>query len=542
MSTNRVHLPFVARLSNIAFLVFVLLLMVGPFAPTVPLTPPQPQHSSSTVHVQPELLQQVALAERQHTNINVYVIVQKAITDAHNQASETLIRQLGGHITLDLRIINGFAAVLPARVQTIVTLGSSALVKWVSLDAPIEQTQCSNCIDTKNLANTYIRAIGADKVWNELPYLQGQGIGVAVVDSGVNPQQDLYTIMGQNRLVAAVAFNTGWNKSTSDAFGHGMHVAGIIGGNGSRSSGVYTGVAPFANIISVKVSDDVGDPANNRADAGSGKASSVVAGLQWILDNKNAYNIRVVNISINNSVAESYHTNPICAAAEILWFNGIVVVASAGNAGSGAIYPPANDPFVITVGATDDRGTPAINDDQVATFSASGVTSDSFAKPDLVAPGKNIISLSPASNSVLAIAHPDARVQYAGAEYFRMSGTSVSAPMVAGAAALILQKEPKLTPDQVKFRLLATANKNWPGYVQNRAGSGYLDVYAATRSGTTQSANTGLPISKLLTTGSKPVNTSTWASVNWASVNWASVNWASVNWASVNWASDYWGK
>ena len=118
----------------------------------------------------------------------------------------------------------------------------------------------------------------------------------------------------------------------------------------------------------------------------------LLQGLQWVLDNKAAYNIRVVNLSLNSSVAESYHTSPLDAAVEILWFNKIVVVASAGNQGSGAIYPPANDPFVITVGATDDKGTSRLSDDVMATFSAYGTTSDGFKKPDLVAPGTNIIA------------------------------------------------------------------------------------------------------------------------------------------------------
>jgi serine protease AprX len=127
--------------------------------------------------------------------------------------------------------------------------------------------------------------------------------------------------------------------------------------------------------------------------------------------------------------------------------------------------------------------------------------------------------------------------------YFKMSGTSVSAPMVSGAVAILLQDEPDLTPDQVKYRLMATANKTWPGYVAATAGAGYLDIYAAVNDTTTQSANTGLTPSQLIWTGSEPVawGSVNWNSVNWNSVNWNSVNWNSVNWNSVNWNSDYWG-
>jgi serine protease AprX len=387
-------------------------------------------------------------------------------------------------------------------------------------------------VDTTQLKNAYVRAIGADKVWNESPYLQGQGIGVAVVDSGINPQQDLYTVMGVNRLVASAAFNNGYNQSVYDGYGHGNHVAGIIGGNGSRSNGAYIGVAPMVNLINVKVSDD----------QGTATASNVVKGLQWINDNKANYNIRVVNLSLNSAVYAEPDTDPIDAAVEILWFNEVVVVVSAGNDGKNALNPPANDPFVITVGATDDKGTASIADDVVASYSGYDKTKDDkvkIRKPDLVAPGTNIVALMANPNSVLATAHP---ANVVNGIYFRMSGTSMAAPMASGAAALLLQDEPNLTPDQVKYRLMATANTTWPGYENKTAGAGYLDVYAAVKGTTTASSNTGLKASQLLWTGGQPINWTSvnWNSVNWNSVNWNSVNWNSVNWNSVNWNSDVW--
>jgi serine protease AprX len=380
------------------------------------------------------------------------------------------------------------------------------------------------------LKNAYIKSIGADRLWLGTPKLQGTGIGVAVVDSGINWQPDLYTLSGSNRVVANVRFNTDYNATTFDNYGHGSHVAGIVGGNGRSSNGAYIGVAPMVNLVNVKVSND----------DGSATASTVVAGLQWILNNKDAYNIRVVNISLNSAVPESYHTSPLSAAVEVLWFNKIVVVVSAGNSGVGALYPPANDPFVITVGAVDDKGTADVNDDVMPVFSAYGNTSDGFAKPDLVAPGKGIVSLLGNGGGVIPTQHPANRVDNT---YFRMSGTSTSAPMVAGAVALLLEDEPNLTPDQVKYRLMATAGKNWANYDSQKAGAGYLDVYAAVKGTSTQSANTGVTASQLLWVGSTvgTWNSVNWNSVNWNSVNWNSVNWNSVNWNSVNWNSDYWG-
>lgn len=462
----------------------------------------------------------LALAAQQPAR-TVSVIVRLA-----EQASgvEPQINALGGRITDELSIIHSLAVELPA--ASILQLAHNRNISWISADGTVTNSICFECISAANLTNTYIQAIQADKVWAQ--GYQGQGIGVAVVDSGVNFQGDLYTIMGRNRVTGNVGFNSGYNITTFDAYGHGSHVAGIIGGNGRASNGKYIGVAPQVNIINVKVSDDL----NN----GAGTASSVVKGLQWILNNKAAYNIRVVNISINSDANESYHVNPIDAAAEILWNKGIVVVTSSGNRGRGTVYPPANDPYVITVGASDDKGTADVGDDKVASFSAFGKTIDGLSKPDLIAPGTNIVSLIGNLGMGLPAEHPQNIVT---GTYFRMSGTSVSAPMVAAAAALILQREPGLTPDQVKYRLKSTANKSWPAYTTRTAGAGILDVYAALNTATTRSANANVVPSQLISGDLSATNET---SVNWTSVNWTSVNWTSVNWTSVNWSSDYWGE
>ena len=462
----------------------------------------------------------------------VRVIVQKT---PGAQGVEALATELGGKVTQDLSIINAFAAEMDG--QAAVSLSRAESVRWVSPDAAMLQpSYCSQCIVTNNLANTYIQSINADKVWNRSPYIQGNGVGIAIVDSGINPSGDFYTVMGVNRQVANVRFNTDYNQNTSDGYGHGTHVASVAGGDGSDSNGLYIGVAPMANIINVKVSND----------DGSAMMVNVIQGLQWVLEHKDTYNIRVVNLSLNSTVAESYHTSPLDAAIEILWFNQIVVVTSAGNYGNGAIYPPANDPFVITVGATDDKGTDTLADDSITSFSAYGTTSDGFTKPDLVAPGKDIIARLVNTNMGMAGEHPENLV---GNQYFRMSGTSASAPMVSGAVAMLLQDEPNLTPDQVKYRLMATANHVWPGYNATTAGAGYLDVLLAVQTNTTESANTGIMPSQLLYTGTDPItwdsvgwNSVGWNSVGWNSVGWNSVGWNSVGWNSVGWNSDYWGQ
>jgi len=478
--------------------------------------------SNAIVKAQPELIQ---IASGNPGQL-VSVIVQKV--DKATIVEEQVTRS-GGQVTQDLKIINAFAAEMTS--QAALEIARSSHVRWVSLDAAVVSSACTACIDTTNLANAYIRSIKADQLWNKSPYIQGKAIGVAVIDSGINPNGDLFTVMGVNRQVADIRFNSDYNQTTTDGYGHGTHVSGIIAGDGSESGGKYIGVAPMANIINVKVSND----------DGSAMMKDIVAGLQWVLDHKATYNIRVVNLSLNSTVAESYQTSPLDAAVEILWFNKIVVVVSAGNQGSGAIYPPANDPFVITVGATDDKGTASLSDDVMASFSAFGQTSDGFKKPDLVAPGTNIVARLVNQNIGLANAHPTNKV---GDQYFRMSGTSMAAPMVSGAVALLLQDEPNLTPDQVKYRLTATANRSWTGYSSSKSGSGYLDVYAAVTGTSTQNANTGLKASSLLSTGSTPITWGSvgWNSVGWNSVGWNSVGWNSVGWNSVGWNSDYWDR
>jgi serine protease AprX len=354
---------------------------------------------------------------------------------------------------------------------------------------------------------------------------------VAVVDSGLSTKNGDFMSGTSSRIIAESYFG---NKSNAkDEHGHGTHVTGIIGGNGLASGGIYRGVAPGVNLINLRVADK----------DGLTHESSVLDSLQWIYTNKDLYNIRVVNLSLNSTVAQSYHNSPLSAAVEILWFNGIVVVVSAGNNGIAdgpvTIFPPANDPFVITVGATEDKGTPSLTDDNLAVFSAYGTTDDGILKPELVAPGRNVIApLSDKASSVYT-AHPLHRV---GDDYFRMSGTSMSAPVVSGAVALLLQDKPDLNPDQVKYRLMATANQDWPGYNPTESGSGYLDVQAAVNGTTTESANTGISVSQMLSSGDNPVawDSVGWNSVGWNSVGWNSVGWNSVGWNSVGWNSSIW--
>jgi serine protease AprX len=458
------------------------------------------------------------------------VIIQ---TTGRSDQLQAAIESLGGVVTRDLSIINALAAQVPA--ESVRQLASIHGVRWVSLDAPITSTAKGGNGGGKpdtGLEPAYdqhhLDTLHVPEVWNM--GLQGEGISVAVIDSGIAKVADfnVKTKGGSpSRILRQMSFSPN-STTVNDVYGHGTHVAGIIGGNGKLSGGDFMGVAPKVNLISLKISDE----------QGMAYESDTVAAMQWVLENKEAFNIRVVNLSVNSTMEQSYHESAMNAAAEILWFNGVVVVASAGNNEVGSALDsintaPANDPFIITVGASDELQTPENNDDTVAVYSAHGTTWDGFAKPELIAPGQDIISLlSP--DSTWFFEHP-LRVLGNG-DYFRLSGTSMAAPMVTGAVALLLQDEPNLTPDQVKYRLVTTG----PSIDGGDGDSGvysYLDVFAAVTGTTTESYNTGLEASQLLWSGEEPLN---WESVNWNSVNWNSVNWNSVNWNSVNWNSVNW--
>jgi serine protease AprX len=311
--------------------------------------------------------------------------------------------------------------------------------------------------------------VKAHRVWRQ--GITGKGVTVAVLDSGVAEDADL--IAPANRILASVNFAD--VRHASDPGGHGTHIAGIIAGNGSRSGGEFVGIAPRAGIVDVRV----------LGNTGSGRISSVVRGIEWVLAHRSVYNIRVINLSFGAPAHVSYRADPLSAAAEIAWRRGLVVVAASGNGGPqrDSVVTPGIDPYVITVGATDDRGTVSRRDDMFAWFSAWG-SADSNAKPDLVAPGRRLVSLR-VPGSTLDTLFPD-RVVAArnGSTYFRLTGTSMATGVVSGAAALLLERRPKLTPNQVKAFLVGTtqqygqdSGKALPDPIAD--GSGLLDAYGA---------------------------------------------------------------
>lgn len=310
----------------------------------------------------------------------------------------------------------------------------------------------------KALLDVSTPVVQAPPVWRS--GFTGRGVGIAILDTGIYPHPDLVT--PRRRLIAFKDFVN--NRAISyDDNGHGTHVAGDAAGNGIRSRGLFRGPAPEAHLIGIKVLDKYG----------SGYLSDVLAGIQWAINFKNRFNIRVMNLSLGTEATQSSLFDPLCQAVRKAWAAGIVVCAAAGNSGPGlgTIDSPGIEPAIITVGADNTRRTISIADDFVASFSSRGPTIDRVIKPDVIAPGVNIRSLrSPGSYE--DVNYPRLRV---GNWYFILSGTSMSTPICSGVAALLIQKNPRITPNALKQALKSTARKigRYPAVAQ---GSGLIDA------------------------------------------------------------------
>ena len=419
-------------------------------------------------------------------------------------AGKRLVRRLHGRVTSKtLRVINGFGARLTRKAAR--RLRHHRGVKAVSLNRGMTFSAAdtsggyscpvTDATTTANrwfpgqardydptLLNTYkllaqpmVNAVQANKAWSRAT---GRGVGVAVIDTGIAGDLVDFQTPGWNgsRVIASAVTNP-CAKDANDHYGHGTHVAGLIAGNSllyptdQPAFGKYMGTAPRANLVSVKVSDDDGNTT----------VLDVIYGIQFAVDNKTPYNIRVINLSLSSAAAESYTTDPLDAAVEQAWNSGITVVAAAGNealTNDGVTYSPANDPWVITVGALDDKGTMTRLDDTLAPWSSRGLTQDGVRKPEVLAPGVGLVSTL-APNSDFAHMCPACIVD---GRYFRAGGTSMATGVVSGAAALLIEAHPNWTPAQVKGALQATV-------VDVPGAGGVIDANAALDSNSTATVN-----------------------------------------------------
>jgi serine protease AprX len=437
-------------------------------APTAPTPTPEPTAAPAPVLTLPALqldkldpLLQQAVSEDPDGRSQVVVRAQDIGSLA---AVVTLLETLGGATGRHLSLIEAVAAEIPN--SALGTLSNDAAVRRIAADRPMFGAMQRTRVTTGAGAARWI--LGYD----------GTGVGVAVIDSGVTAwHDDLGDGQGSQRVDQFVDFVNG-RTGPYDDFGHGTHVAGIIAGNGFDSNGAQTGIAPGARLVVLKVLDA----------AGRGRMSDVIAAFEHVVTHKDAFGIRVVNVSVATGVYESYYSDFLTLAAKRAVDAGLIVVAAAGNNGRrdglrqyASITAPGNAPWVLTVGASSHGGTTARYDDTIATFSSRGPTAVDFtAKPDLVAPGVGIQSLSDPLSAMYVSRSSSLRegtVATTYLPYLSLTGTSQATPVVTGTVALMLQANPALTPNAVKAILQYSAQTYL--YDALTQGAGFLNAYGA---------------------------------------------------------------
>jgi len=458
-------------------------------------------------------------------NTKMSVIIQSNSRFVLNHQVRTILARSGIKKFKKLRLIDGVAATISAR-----HLADLATVQGLTVtpDAPVH-------VSGYNSSQLWPYAAGVASDWNgaNAPPTGANAPAIAIVDSGI--QADRPDFAG--RVLANVNLST-LTSATNDERGHGTFVAGVAAGAAKG----YAGAVPQANLVAIKVMD-----ANGMA-----KTSDVINACQWILTHKGQYNIRVANFSLHSANKASFLNDPLDKAVEKLWFNGVVVVAAAGNYAnngerSGVLYAPGNDPFVITVGAVDLKGSADPTTHTNAPFSAYGYTPDGFSKPDIAAPGRYIVGPVP-MNSTLAIQRADA---ITAPGYIQLSGTSFAAPAVSGAAAQILAAHPGYTPDQVKGALMVSARPD-PAAAPGSVGVGELRMGRAVLRVSPPNPNLGLDQFVGIMPGDTAVsfdahawfNTAkvnpSWDAVSWSSAAWSGADFDAVAWSDVSWESVSW--
>jgi serine protease AprX len=441
-----------------------------------------------------------------------------------------------------LATIDGVSAELTG--AQLVDLAASDDVLAITPDAPLvvagdSTTTCTNC-PFEGLYWPYLS--GVTPFWPSTSKKAApppQAPGIAVVDSGVEPSN----IFFGNRVVKEISFTTFGTNSADDSYGHGTFVAGLAAGSISN----WGGASPTSKIVSLDVVND----------AGEASTSDVIAAADWIYQNKAAYGIRVATFALTGTQPTTFMFDPLDKAVERLWLSGVVVVAAAGNYGtggpSGVLYAPANDPFVITVGATDMNATLDPSDDFVAPWSAFGYTPDGFAKPELSAPGRYMIGTVPVSSVMPALA--PSRLIASG--WMWMSGTSFAVPVVAGAAADVLALHPTWKPDQVKGALMLTAKPLAAGPAWS-GGVGQVQTSAA--AAVSDPPNPNLALNQFLvpdpggdptpvfdaaswsaTAAANPAwSTASWTTASWTTASWTTASWTTASWTTASWTTASW--
>jgi serine protease AprX len=432
------------------------------------------------------------------------------VTASSSAVAARSVASVDGTVDLSLPIIGAVAAHVSA--TGIAALETNPALR-VTPDATMHPT--SDSFDASVL-DTQIAAIDPGASWSPDA---GRGVGVALVDTGVVDTPDLHGA----RLVRSPDFSG--EADAVDHYGHGTFMAGLIAGDGTASAGGqarHFGAAPGATVVSVKVAG---------AD-GSSTLSRVIAGIGWVVAHRDTYNIGVLNLSFGLDAPLPYLLNPLDAASEVAWASGITVVASAGNGGERGVTSPGDDPYVITVGATETTGTAATDDDTVPNWSGRERVLGR-AKPDVVAPGVSVVSLR-AAGSTIDTEHPEGRVD---GNYFRGTGTSMSTALVSGAVAVLLSHHGNATPDDVKGAIVDTATS-----VGRRARA--LDLDAADHAVANSSWWQRFPVAfdgpDQGRQPGMPWTASRWTDATWAASRWTASRWTASRWTASRWTASRW--
>jgi serine protease AprX len=465
------------------------------------------------------------------------VLHRVVVTGSGPAAAAIAVQEAGGRVTAELPLIGGVVADLPVGAE----LAPGFVVtpdRAVTFTAtkPAEEAPAGDAPtggSSTEPTSTIRATLGLPPDGSE-----GRGVTVAVVDTGVANAADL-----AGRVVAHVDVT---GTGAGDGYGHGTFMAGLIAGTGAASDGAYRGVAPGARVLDVKVA---------RAD-GSTDLSTVLAGLQAVADNGSRYGVDVVNLSLSSNSPVGYQVDPLNQALRALWRRGVTVVVPAGNDGpaAGTVQSPGNDPTLLTVGAIDEHGTAARDDDDVASFSGRGPTRQQILKPDLAAPGTSVIGLR-SPGSVIDTTYPHARI---GEQYFRGSGSSMSTAVTSGVVAGVLAANPRLRPDDVKALLRGTAY-DAAGLVDPvAAGTGGVDAAAALAQASGRApgvvpsddvapgdAKTWKKLAKAFEKNDPVAAQQAWDELSpegrsWAGRSWASLDQSTRDWVGRSWAGRSW--
>lgn len=504
-----------------AALIVGVLALAAPFAAIA-------DHQDGDAYVPASLLK----AAREHPAGIFLVIVQASDGTATAEVADEVSKRLDDNSTSADMLTGRFKSVtgVSARLTgaQIVDLAEDGDIQAITRDAPVVAAQNVQVGEQVGELQSWLTATGLIEARRRtrapLPT-------IAVVDSGIDASRRDFG----NRVVGQISLTRLQPNAIGDGRGHGTFVAGLAAGR-------YGG-APGARIIALDVMDD----------QGKAMTSDVIAAADWILQNKDRYDIRVANFSLHSSRPSSFRTDPLDRAVERLWFAGVVVVTSAGNyakdgTASGVPFAPANDPFVLTVGAADLGSRTGSEDDSNAPWSAHGHTPDGFSKPDIAAPGRRLVGPVPVT-STLYKERPDRAVPPAS---MRLSGTSFAAPIVSAAAAYVLAVHPEWTPDDVKGALMVSAEKAGNA-VSGSLGVGSLDARGAQRVSKAPNPNRALnrflindpagsayPVFDAASWDSAAKADLSWDSASWADVAWTDASWADASWADASWADASW--